>query len=137
MKMALSRKTQTILLLITLIAILTFMYFRYLQRPVMNFFPQTISIENLNESRLIELNKKKEQKGIYAIDIEITGYSNRTIMIMIGDEPDRFLKSVTLKKGNFNFAYETDWYSDECYVFIPSEPGAKANIEINYRFLGL
>lgn len=125
----------TIILILLLIGILSFMWNRYLKELVIDDGYRTIDIELNDSSQLIELTPDKKNDGVYAISLKIAGESSKNIQLLLGIEKDQFIKQVSLKKGNVLFEYDSDWYVDQCYVFISEKAGQSGKLTLEYKFM--
>lgn len=104
----------------------------------LNNTSRTSEIISLNNSKWLQLSKWKDQNAgqTYGIELEINGNSDKTLQVLFGPKKNGMMQQVMLKKGKIDFEYMRDWHSDSCYLFFPSEPGAKVDLDIKYRFLG-
>ena len=137
-KWALNNTFKTILFLIFLITSALVLW-RYFGKSIyLNHTRRRIRITSLDHPKLIPLSKWKDQKAgqTYGLELEINGTSNHNLTLLFGPEKNGLMQQTLLKKGTIDFEYMRDWYSDSCYLFFPSETGAKVDLEINYRFLG-
>ena len=125
----------TIILIFLLVGILSFMWNRYLKELVIDDGYRTIDIELNDSSQLIELTPDKNNDGVYAISLKIAGESSKNIQLLLGIEKDQFIKQVSLKKGNVLFEYDSDWYVDQCYVFISEKAGQSGKLTLEYKFM--
>jgi hypothetical protein len=128
-------RVTTIVLILFLIGILSFMWNRYLKELVIDDGYRTIDIELNDSSQLIELTPDKKNDGVYAISLKIAGESSKNIQLLLGIEKDQFIKQVSLKKGNVLFEYDSDWYVDQCYVFISEKAGQSGKLTLEYKFM--
>ncbi len=131
----------------TVKALLFFIFFAITICVLWDYFGKSIYLNHtsrmarvtiLDQPKLIPLAKWEDQKvgQTYGIEIEINGITDRTLTLLFGPEKNGMMQQVLLKKGSIDFEYMRDWYSDSCYLFFPSKPGAKIDLEINYRFMG-
>jgi hypothetical protein len=128
-------RVTTIVLILFLIGILSFMWNRYLKELVIDDGYRTIDIELNDSSQLIELTPDKKNDGVYAVSLKIAGESSKNIQLLLGIEKDQFIKQVSLKKGNILFEYDSDWYVDQCYVFISEKAGQSGKLTLEYKFM--
>jgi hypothetical protein len=128
-------RVTTIVLILFLIGILSFMWNRYLKELVIDDGYRTIDIELNDSSQLIELTPYKKNDGVYAISLKIAGESSKNIQLLLGIEKDQFINQVSLKKGNVLFEYDSDWYVDQCYVFISEKAGQSGKLTLEYKFM--
>jgi hypothetical protein len=128
-------RVTTIVLILFLIGILSFMWNRYLKELVIDDGYRTIDIELNDSSQLIELTPDKKNDGVYAVSLKIAGESSKNIQLLLGIEKDQFIKQVSLKKGNVLFEYDSDWYVDQCYVFISEKAGQSGKLTLEYKFM--
>lgn len=88
----------------------------------------------LSNDQEVILVKKKEQTGIYSLEVEIE--PNEYNYSIAFSEGPKVIYEAIVKKGD-KFVYATDWYSDTCnLIIIPNKP-AKDSVLLTYRFLGL
>ena len=125
----------TIILIFLLVGILSFMWNRYLKELVIDDGYRTIDIELNDSNQLIELTPDKNNDGVYAISLKIAGESSKNIQLLLGIEKDQFIKQVSLKYGNVLFEYDSDWYVDQCYVFISEKAGQSGKLTLEYKFM--
>lgn len=125
----------TVILILLLIGILSFMWNRFLKELVIDDGYRTIDIELNDSSQLIELTPDKKNDGVYAISLKIAGESSKNIQLLLGIEKDQFIKQVSLKNGNVLFEYDSDWYVDQCYVFISEKAGQSGKLTLEYKFM--
>jgi hypothetical protein len=128
-------RVTTIVLILFLVGILSFMWNRYLKELVIDDGYRTIDIELNDSSQLIELTPDKKNDGVYAVSLKIAGESSKNIQLLLGIEKDQFIKQVSLKKGNVLFEYDSDWYVDQCYVFISEKAGQSGKLTLEYKFM--
>jgi hypothetical protein len=128
-------RVTTIVLILFLVGILSFMWNRYLKELVIDDGYRTIDIELSDSSQLIELTPDKKNDGVYAVSLKIAGESSKNIQLLLGIEKDQFIKQVSLKKGNVLFEYDSDWYVDQCYVFISEKAGQSGKLTLEYKFM--
>ena len=125
----------TVILILFLIGILSFMWNRYLKELVIDDGYRTIDIELNDSSQLIELTPDKKNDGVYAVSLKIAGESSENIQLLLGIEKDQFIKQVSLKNGNVLFEYDSDWYVNQCYVFISEKAGQSGKLTLEYKFM--
>jgi hypothetical protein len=111
------------------------MWNRYLKELVIDDGYRTIDIELNDSSQLIELTPDKKNDGVYAVSLKIAGESSKNIQLLLGIEKDQFIKQVSLKKGKVLFEYDSDWYTNQCYVFISEKAGQKGKLTLEYKFI--
>lgn len=128
-------RVTTIVLILFLIGILSFMWNRYLKELVIDDGYRTMDIELNDSSQLIELTPDKKNDGVYAISLKIVGESSKNIQLLLGIEKDQFIKQVSLKKGNVLFEYGSDWYVDQCYVLFSEKAGQSGKLTLEYKFM--
>ncbi|MFZ9028642.1 MAG: hypothetical protein ACO2Z9_06475 [Crocinitomicaceae bacterium] len=88
----------------------------------------------LSSDQEVTLIKKKEQTGIYSLEVEIEPNDfNYNIAFCEGQ---KVIYEAIVKKG-VEFVYSTDWYSDTCNLIIIPNKQAKDSVLLTYRFLGL
>lgn len=126
----------TVFIILTIIALGYFMYERYLKEIILNNTTRTIQIEKIIHTKLIKLKKQADQANIYSLELEITGKSDRTILFFFGPNKDQMQQQILLKKGKVDYHYSGDWYSNECYIYFPSENGSNTTMKLDYRFIG-
>ena len=129
------QRVTTIVLILFLVGILSFMWNRYLKELVIDDGYRTIDIELNDSSQLIELTPDKKNDGVYAVSLKIAGESSKNIQLLLGIEKDQFIKQVSLKKGKVLFEYDSDWYTNQCYVFISEKAGQKGKLTLEYKFI--
>jgi hypothetical protein len=123
----------TIILILVLVGILSFMWNRYLKDLVLDDY-ETITLELDASNQLIEFSAPKNQ-SVYGLSLRITGEAEENIELLMGIEKDQFIKQVSLRKGDVRFEYDSDWYSERCYLLINEKSGQKGNLKIEYKFL--
>ncbi len=130
------RKHSSLIILIFSALIVIGGYFAY-QKIIYPSLLNNASQEQLlllSRDQQITLVKKKEQSGIYSLEVEI--------------EPNEFNYSIAFCEGpkviyearvkkDLEFVYSTDWYNDTCHLIIIPYEQAKDSIILTYRFLGL
>ncbi len=110
----------------------------YLKTIILNNKKRTIELKSLEKVKCLALSKWEGQTPghTYGFELEINGYSNRTILLLLGPRKNGMMEHVLLKNGTIDFEYMRDWYSDSCYICFPSEPGSKIKLDVSYRFMG-
>ncbi|MDX2361816.1 MAG: hypothetical protein QNK23_13485 [Crocinitomicaceae bacterium] len=83
----------------------------------------------------ILLKKTDEQQQIHGIEIEITGPLDGIIDIVVANSEED-LHSIALK-GDVDYIYQNDWYSDSCFLKITTRGNATGELHLIYRFLGM
>ncbi len=126
----------TIILSIAIIILGIYMYKQYVSPLYINNEQQSIQIDLAKESS-VTLKKNKNQDEIFAIEIEILGKSSSNLNILSKDSVGKIFKEIKLKKGNIDFIYQNEWYSNTCILEFSSEQVMKGKLKINYRFLEL
>lgn len=91
----------------------------------------------LNTTKEITLINKNDQGKVYSIEIEIEGNSSTDLTLIVGENATSPLQLIQLKKGEINFDYVNDWYSDSCYLQITPKSPTKDSLDISYRFLAI
>jgi len=95
---------------------------------------------NLYESTTLELNKTRNQKNIFSLEIDLKCTSPSNLIIELSDSLNNPQHSLRIKKGEINNIFKFDWYSSQCNLSIScinktdKLPGL---VNIEYRFLGL
>ena len=95
---------------------------------------------NLYESTTLELNKTRNQKNIFSVQIDIKCTSPSNLIIELTDSlnnPQHFLR---IKKGEIDNIFKFDWYSSQCNLSIScinKKDKLPGLVDIEYRFLGL
>lgn len=113
-----------------------FVYQRYLGPMIANNQSKEISIQ-LNSRKEIVIHKDKSQGKVYAIELEFLGKSRSNLQLIIGESTAKLNQIIQLKKGQIDFSYTNDWYSDSCYIEISSAPPYSGKLNLTYRFLTL
>jgi len=132
-------KTVKNILFFTFFAASAYVLWVYFGKTIyLNNLSRTLHITKLDHPKFISLSKWEDQRAghTYGLELEINGSTNRTLMLLFGPEKNGMMQQVLLKKGVVDFEYMRDWYSDSCYLFLPSDRGAEVNLVINYRFMG-
>lgn len=130
-------KTLKILIPIVLLAlIICFSYTYFLKDFYLNNSSQSIHLRDFSNQKALELKKHKEQKNIYSLEIEINGNSDEPLLLVYGPSLKSITNQIMLKQGDIDFVTVTDWYQDNCFMFITSENGEKVDLVIDYRFIG-
>ena len=109
----------------------------FLKDRVYSMLDQVIEIKDLSRMRKLHLRKHSGQGHVHGIEIEITGKTDRTLLLLMGDSESVMNRQILLKKGIVDFVYGGDWYSDDCYLLFPSESEGNTELTIRYRFLSL
>jgi hypothetical protein len=100
-----------------------------------NNVSQTVQID-LSSSTSLSLKKKSEQGNIFGIEVEIAGTSKNNIGISLSNG-QHAIHQVRLKKGEIDFVYKNDWYTDSLFLNFEIDSNENGTLEIAYRFLGL
>ena len=126
------------LLFIFLTSAVYVLWLYYGKSIYLNHSYRTVEVTSLNYPKLVSLSKWNDQapNQSYGIEIEINGRADRTLQVLFGPKKNGLMQRILLKKGIIDFEYMQPWYSDSCYLFFPSVPNAKGNLEITYRFMG-
>lgn len=130
------RKHSSFIILIISILMIVGGYFAYqefIYPSILNNASQEQKLL-LKSDQQITLIKKKEQSGIYSLEVEIE--PNEYNYSIAFCEGPKVIYEAGVKKG-IEFVYSTDWYSDTCYLIIIPNKQAKDSILLTYRFLGL
>jgi len=130
------RKHSSLIILIISILILIGGYFAYQEIIYPSMLNNASQEQNLLLSRdqQVTLVKKKEQTGIYSLEVEIE--PNEYNYSIAFCEGPKVIYEAGVKKG-VEFVYSTDWYSDTCYLIVIPNKQAKDSVLLTYRFLGL
>ena len=133
-----NKTVKTILLFIFFTTMVYVLWVYYGKSIYLNHTQRTVKVSDLNHPKVISLSKWNDQVSgqIYGIEIEINGKSERNLHVLFGPKKNGLMQQVLLKRGTIDFEYVQTWYSDSCYLFFPSEPGAKVDFKISYRFMG-
>jgi hypothetical protein len=101
-----------------------------------NYWTRSIHIKELSNSKEIHLKKMDAQTSVYGLELEITGNTAGNITLLFGPEKGKYQHEVVLKKGVVEYDFSSDWCDENCFIYLLSENGTKANIGIDYRFYG-
>ena len=119
-----------------IVVIVYLAYIFFLKEIILNNSSRSIKVKSLYDDKIYSLGKHKEQGPIYSFELEIKGKSDKNFSFYYGPEKNPSVQQVSLKKGDIDFVYAGDWYSDSCFVIFPSDPTWKGDLEITYRFIG-
>lgn len=117
------------------IVISYFAYQTYVRPMYQNNLSQELTVD-LKSLSHITLVKKPEQKGIFGIELEITGTTNANFG-MTFNNGEQNIHSAKIKGGDIDFVYKNDWYTDTLLVTFEKGNSENGKLLINYRFLGL
>jgi hypothetical protein len=107
-----------------------------LKEIVYNYWTRNVHVHELNNSMEIHLKKMDAQTSVYGLELEITGNTAGNITLLFGPEKGKYQQEVVLKKGAVHYDFSSDWYDENCFIYLHSENATKADIEIDYRFYG-
>lgn len=127
--------TSLIILIISIliVAVGYFAYQEFIYPSMLNNASQERNLL-LSKDQQVTLVKKREQTGIYSLEVEIEPNEyNYNIAFSIGP---KIIYEARVKKG-VEFVYSTDWYNDTCNLIIIPNKQAKDSVLLTYRFLGL
>ena len=98
-------------------------------------YDRTLKLSNLNREQTITLKKNESQKNIVGLHIKINGFivGNATISLM---EDDKSYRSIGIN-GNFNFLWNSEWYSDSAKIRYHPIDANSGEINIQYSFCEL
>lgn len=122
------------LILLSIIGYYSYTYF--LKDIYLNHQAQTIQFDSKTGINLLQLKKLPGQKNIHSIEIDIKGTSNKPISLFLGSSPTIMEQQIQIKGGNIDFQYVNDWYADVCFLQIETADGDKADLSIEYQFIG-
>lgn len=122
------------LILLSIIGYYSYTYF--LKDIYVNHQAQTIQFDSKTGINLLQLKKLPGQKNIHSIEIDIKGTSNKPISLFLGSSPTIMEQQIQIKGGNIDFQYVNDWYADVCFLQIETADGDKADLSIEYQFIG-
>lgn len=111
-------------------------YVFFLKEIILNNSSRSIDIRSISTDKTFSLGKHKEQSEVYSFEFEIKGKSNNNLSFFYGPEKSISMQEVSLKKGEIDFVFAGDWYSDSCYLIFPKDAEWKGDLEIKYRFIG-
>ena len=130
------RKYASLMILLISIFIIVggyFAYQKFIYPSILNNASQERNLL-LSKDQQVTLVKKKEQTGIYSLEVEIEPNEyNYSIAFSTGPT---IIYEALVKKG-VEFVYSTDWYNDTCNLIIIPNEQATDSIVLTYRFLGL
>lgn len=112
-------------------------YEKVIQAKLDNISTQTMKIDLKNSDLVYQITKHATQKNIFQIEMTITGKSSDFITLYLGSKPGFYTKEVRLKKGEIDFTFIDDWYSENAYVKIESAGTISGELELEYQFLGM
>ena len=133
--MTLFQKYRTVIFLIGVALILAILWALFLKDKWLSVSTRTVEIHSLSTMKRFHFKKHSSQGSVHGLELEVAGTSDRTLLFFLGEADTLFNRSVTIKKGLVDFSFTGDWYTDDCFILLPSEPGAKVDLKISYRFL--
>jgi hypothetical protein len=129
-------KHASIFILFSSLVILIIGYFAYHEIIYPSMLNNGSQEQNLllSNDQKVTLVKRKEQTGIYSLEVEIE--PNEYNYSIAFCEGPKVIFEAGVKKG-VGFVYSTDWYSDTCNLIIIPNKQAQDSVLLTYRFLGL
>lgn len=119
-----------------LMALLFFSYTYFLKDIYWNNQTKEVQISKLPMNKPVELKKHAAQKNISSIEIEIKGSSDNNIYLLFGSSEKEMVRQYQIKKGTIDFSTASDWYQDNCYLYVTSDAPQNVDLQIEYRFIG-
>lgn len=112
-----------------------FAYKTYVGPMYRNNVSQELSVQLVSANQFA-LVKKPEQKGVFGIELEITG-TTKANLGMTFNNGEQNIHSVKIKGGDIDFVYKNDWYTDTLFITFEKDDSEDGKLLINYRFLAL
>lgn len=123
----------TVLIALIVLVVAGYMYTRYFRPTYLGNPGREVDI-TLSSTQLFKLRAEEGQKGIYSIELELTGQATGIFDVVV-NEGDKTLHYISLKGPNIDHVYKSDWYADSCTLRISPRNSTRGNLVLNYRFL--
>ncbi len=134
--MIVQNRSKTLIFILLILISFYFLWIMGLKEILHNYWTRSIQISDLTKTKELHLKKFDAQSYVYGMELEITGSSNGNITLLFGPEKGTYQQVVILKKGNINYDFLSDWYDEDCFIYLDPGSGARADLKIDYRFYG-
>lgn len=134
--MSIQTRSKTLIFILLAIISFYFLWVMGLKEILHNYWTRSVQISDLSKTREIHLKKFDAQSAVYGMELELSGYTDQDIVLLFGPQKGKYQQEVLLRKGNVHYDFSSDWYDDECFIYLSTEKEARPQLKLDYRFYG-
>ncbi|WP_422359457.1 hypothetical protein [Reichenbachiella sp.] len=99
--------------------------------------PKKILLEELTETKTVEIRANENQEHIHGLLLELRGNISDSLSFSIGFDDSTNYRTERLTSGEVDYKFSSDWYSTLCLLtFEPTQGRVSGDIQIEYKFYG-